>query len=152
MTIVERLRLEEIPQELQQEYLLGYLLELYLYFYEEFQEGKREEALRIAHLFLEQGFERERVRAVCQLSDDDMKMLQTRPQHPHPDNRQAVLTLRRESMAISTTDERINSVPSQSGRVNVMPSSSKESKALLSGSAQLRIPAFAPPIFCAPFR
>lgn len=34
MTIVERLRLEEIPQELQQEYLLGYLLELYLYFYE----------------------------------------------------------------------------------------------------------------------
>ena len=77
MTIVERLRLEDIPQELQQEYLLGYLLEFYLNFYEGFQEGKREEALRIAHLFLEQGFERELVRAVCQLSDDDMKMLQT---------------------------------------------------------------------------
>lgn len=41
------------------------------------QEAKQEEALRIACLFLEQGFERELVRAVCQLSDDDMKMLQT---------------------------------------------------------------------------
>ena len=77
MTIVERLRLEEIPQELQQEYLLGYLLEFYLNFYEGFQEGKREEALRIARSCLEQGFERELVRVVCQLSDDDMKMLQT---------------------------------------------------------------------------
>lgn len=37
MTIVERLPLEEIPQELQPEYLLGYLLELYLEFYEGFQ-------------------------------------------------------------------------------------------------------------------
>ena len=55
-------------------------------------------------------------------------------------------------MAISTTDERISSVPSQSGRVKVMPSSSRESRALLNGYAQLRIPAFAPPIFCAPFR
>ncbi|QGN40366.1 hypothetical protein [Klebsiella oxytoca] len=81
MTIVERLRLEEIPQELQQEYLLGYLLELFLAFYEGFQEGKqegkREEALRIARSCLEQGFERELVRDVCQLSDDDLKMLQT---------------------------------------------------------------------------
>lgn len=34
MKIVERLPLEEIPQELQSEYLLGYLLELYLEFYE----------------------------------------------------------------------------------------------------------------------
>ncbi|VUS70610.1 hypothetical protein SB6422_01815 [Klebsiella huaxiensis] len=41
------------------------------------QEGRQEEALRIACLFLEQGFEHELVRVVCQLSDDDMKMLQT---------------------------------------------------------------------------
>ena len=76
MTIVERLPLEEIPQELQPEYLLGYLLELYLEFYEGFQEGKREEALRIARSCLEQGFERELVQVVCELSDDDLKMLQ----------------------------------------------------------------------------
>ena len=152
MKIVERLPLEEIPQELQPEYLLGYLLELYLEFYEGFQEGKREEALRIARSCLEQGFERELVQVVCELSDDDLKMLQTQVAASLADNRQAVLTRRRESMAISTTDERISSVPSQSGRVKVMPSSSRESRALLSGSAQLRIPAFAPPIFCAPFR
>ena len=77
MKIVERLPLEEIPQELQPEYLLGYLLELYLAFYEGFQEGKREEALRIARSCLEQGFERELVQVVCELSDDDLKMLQT---------------------------------------------------------------------------
>ena len=64
-------------QELQPEYLLGYLLELYLEFYEGFQEGKREEALRIARSCLEQGFERELVQVVCELSDDDLKMLQT---------------------------------------------------------------------------
>ena len=73
MTIVERLPLEEIPQELQQEYLL----EFDLGFYEGFQEGKREEALRIARSCLEQGFERELVQVVCELSDDDLKMLQT---------------------------------------------------------------------------
>ncbi len=62
------------------------------------------------------------------------------------------LVRRRESIEINITDERINSVPNQSGRVNVMPSNNKESSALLSGSAQLNILAFGPPINCAPFR
>jgi hypothetical protein len=44
-------------------------------------------------------------------------------------------------MAISTTDARISRVPSQSGSVKVIPSSRSDSRALLSGSAQLRIPA-----------
>jgi DHA1 family purine ribonucleoside efflux pump-like MFS transporter len=62
------------------------------------------------------------------------------------------LTLLRESIEISTTDDTINSVPSQSGRVNATPSKTTDSNALLSGSAQLRMLAFGPPIICAPFR
>ncbi|VUT08469.1 hypothetical protein SB6408_02654 [Klebsiella spallanzanii] len=65
MTIAERLR-----QEGRQEGKLEGKLEGK-------QEGRQEEALRIARSCLAQGFERELVRAVCQLSDDDMKMLQT---------------------------------------------------------------------------
>ena len=65
MTIAERLR-----QEGRQEGKLEGKLEGK-------QEGRQEEALRIARSCLEQGFERELVRAVCQLSDDDMKILQT---------------------------------------------------------------------------
>lgn len=61
MTIAERLR-----QEGRQEGKL-----------EGKQEGRQEEALRIARLFLEQGFECELVQVVCELSDDDLKMLQT---------------------------------------------------------------------------
>jgi DHA1 family purine ribonucleoside efflux pump-like MFS transporter len=62
------------------------------------------------------------------------------------------LTLLRESIEISTTDDTISSVPSQSGRVNATPSKTTDSSALLSGSAQLRMLAFGPPIICAPFR
>lgn len=62
------------------------------------------------------------------------------------------LTLLRESIEINTTDDTINSVPSQSGRVNATPSKTTDSNALLSGSAQLRMLAFGPPIICAPFR
>ena len=65
MTIAERLR-----QEGRQEGKLEGKLEGK-------QEGKREEALRIARSCLEQGFERELVQVVCELSDDDLKMLQT---------------------------------------------------------------------------
>lgn len=50
---------------------------------------------------------------------------------------------RRESIEISTTDERISNVPSQSGRVKLMPSNSSDNNALLSGSAQLRMLALA---------
>ncbi|STL17954.1 Uncharacterised protein [Escherichia coli] len=57
-----------------------------------------------------------------------------------------------ESIEIKITDDRISSVPSQSGNVNVIPSNSKESSALLNGSAQLKMLAFGPPINCAPFR
>ncbi len=46
----------------------------------------------------------------------------------------------------------ISSVPSQSGSVNATPSKITDSNALLSGSAQLRMLAFGPPIICAPFR
>lgn len=62
------------------------------------------------------------------------------------------LARRRESIEIKITDDRISSVPSQSGNVNVIPSNSKESSALLNGSAQLKMLAFGPPINCAPFR
>ncbi len=62
------------------------------------------------------------------------------------------LARRRESTEIKITDDRISSVPSQSGNVNVIPSNSKESSALLNGSAQLKMLAFGPPINCAPFR
>ncbi len=49
------------------------------------------------------------------------------------------LARRRESIEIKITDDRISSVPSQSGNVNVIPSNSKESSALLNGSAQLKM-------------
>ena len=62
------------------------------------------------------------------------------------------LARRRESIEIKITDDRISSVPSQSGNVNVIPSNSKESSALLNGSAQLKMLAFGPPINCAPFQ
>lgn len=65
MTIAERLR-----QEGRQEGKLEGKLEGK-------QEGRQEEALRIARSLLEQGFERELVQVVCELSDDDLKMLQT---------------------------------------------------------------------------
>ena len=52
------------------------------------------------------------------------------------------LTLLRESIEISTTDDTISSVPSQSGRVNATPSKITDSSALLKGSAQLRMLAF----------
>lgn len=65
MTIAERLR-----QEGRQEGKLEGKLEGK-------QEGRQEEALRIARSCLEQGFERELVQVVCELSDDDLKMLQT---------------------------------------------------------------------------
>ncbi len=71
--------------------------------------------------------------------------------HPAPDDL-FFLARRRESIEIKITDDRIRSVPSQSGNVNVIPSNSKESSALLNGSAQLKMLAFGPPINCAPFR
>ena len=56
------------------------------------------------------------------------------------------LTLLLESIEISITDDTISNVPSQSGSVKATPSRSTESSALLSGSAQLRMLAFGPPI------
>ena len=64
MTIAERLR-----QEGRQEGKLEGKLEGK-------QEGRQEEALRIACLFLEQGFERELVRMTIGLSDDDLNAFQ----------------------------------------------------------------------------
>ncbi|QGN40367.1 Rpn family recombination-promoting nuclease/putative transposase [Klebsiella oxytoca] len=64
MTIAERLR-----QEGRQEGKLEGKLEGK-------QEGKQEEALRIARLFLEQGFERELIRMTIGLSDDDLNAFQ----------------------------------------------------------------------------
>ncbi|MDU4390822.1 MAG: ISNCY family transposase, partial [Klebsiella michiganensis] len=65
MTIAERLR-----QEGRQEGKLEGKLEGK-------QEGRLEEALRIARSLLEQGFERELVQVACELTDDDLKRLQT---------------------------------------------------------------------------
>lgn len=46
----------------------------------------------------------------------------------------------------------MSSVPSQSGKVKLIPNSSSDSRALLNGSAQLKMLALGPPISCAPFK
>ncbi len=43
-------------------------------------------------------------------------------------------------------------MPSQSGKVKLIPNSSSDSRALLNGSAQLKMLALGPPISCAPFK